>query len=226
MRKIASFAFLFTVLAALPRTVTAEPVAITSGYIQVGVNVTDWTFTTASGLTYTGEREMSGTNPVLFSGMPGDLVNLSSIYENVTTSITLPESSTVRHLGRAEFTFTAGNGTIPGVGDVLAGPPGALAFAPFTFTGSILLFASVQDQMANVNPIERRDFFGSGTAEARFRVQTTNTGVLLPEAPLNSFSVVYRFEPQDQAPVPEPGTLLLLGSGLAAALTRARRRVR
>lgn len=210
------------VLSGLAAHASADPVKVTEGYIQVGVAGSDFVFRTAADVEYSGERE-TGLFPTMLSGMSGDVVNLSSTFDDrVSLLIFGPDRMDVA--ARAHFEFTAGDAVVPPVDEVLASPNGLHVFAPFAFTGNFTLFASFQDALSNVNPIAQHDLFGTGRAQSLFRVQMTNTGEFLPELPLVSSSVVYRFgEVADSAPVPEPGTMLLLLGGMAATAARARR---
>jgi hypothetical protein len=197
---------------------SADPVRVTGGFIQVGAILADLSITTADGVRFAGERESSEPSTVVLSGMPGDLVSLSFGYQDVATTFGTLDPTPTLAFARWDFAFAGGDAAVPTVAEALAA--GAPASAPFTFTGSFIFFASMADALANVNAIGRQDLFGSGTATAMFRVDRTNVGVPLPGEPLLSNSVVYRFE--DEAPVPEPATILLLGSGLGVLLSRRR----
>ena len=199
---------------------SAEPLRVTGGFIQVGGILADWRITTDGGIGFEGERESSLPAPIFLSGVPGATVELSATYEDPASSFTIFNPGAVSAFAREEFDFIGGDVTIPSVAEALVS--GALRSAPFTFTGSFTFFNSFADAFANVNPIGRQDLFGSGTATARFLVQRSNVGVPLTAEPLVAFSIVYEFE--DEAPVPEPATLLLLSGGLGVLLSRRRMR--
>jgi hypothetical protein len=161
--------------------------------------------------------------PPILSGMSGDLVNLSSTLSEPLTGFAVSAPDRVESSARADFEFTGGTTRVPPLADAMAEVDGVNVFAPFTFTGSLTTFSSRADAMANLNPLARHDLFGQGTAQTRFRVQMTDSGQRQPELPLISNSIIYTFG-EEPAPVPEPGTLLLLACGLAATAARVRSR--
>lgn len=211
---------LAAILSGFASPASADPVRVTGGFIQVGAVLADLLITTAGGVRYGGEHESTDPSTVILSGMPGDLVNLSFSYTNAATTFGMLDPSLTLAFARWEFEFAGGDAAIPTVAEALAS--GAPASAPFSFTGSFVFFGSLADAFSNVHAIGRQDLFGSGTATAMFRVDRTNVGIPLPGDPLLSNSIVYRFE--DEAPVPEPATLLLLSGGLGVLLSRRRLR--
>lgn len=208
-------------LAGAASSAWAEPFRVTGGFIQIWLDSPYFLIDTEIG-SFTGERETGAAAPVMLSGTSGDVVNLSSSYSGDLTGFTTPDG--VDHLGRAraELVFTAGDAVVPPLDDVLASRNGVDVFAPFTFAGVFTLFATVADMEANANAIARYELYGEGTARATFQVQTTSEGERQPDLPLVSYSVLNDFD-TDPAPVPEPGTLLLLAGGLAATAARTRR---
>jgi hypothetical protein len=110
--------------------------------------------------------------------------------------------------------FLGGSGTFITPEVALPGT-GSLSL-PFEFSGLLLAFSNPND----VQPVFSRQLVGSGTATASF-VRVSGEDNLFD---LLSEGLQYRFEAA-AAPVPEPTSMLLLGTGLAAvAVGRWRRR--
>jgi hypothetical protein len=92
---------------------------------------------------------------------------------------------------------------------------GALEFgfaAPFSFEASIRGIQGGEELFA-------RQFIGNGQFHVRYEQVTSHPGFVMRNA--DADTLFYTFS---AAQTPEPGTLLLLGSGLAAAAVRRRRR--
>jgi len=194
---------------------SADPITVTGGYIQIGTEATDFTIST-TGPGFVGERETGALAPIMLSGFPGATLNLSSTFVNDLTDASLLLPDRQDFAARVAFSFRAGDITVPSVDAALVS--GALVSSPFTFTGAIFGYSSLDAMVNGDTPVFTYDLIGSGTARSRFFVQTTNVGEPLVHDPLAAFSVVYDF-----TPVPEPGTWALMGSGLALMLRRIRR---
>jgi hypothetical protein len=213
----------FTILAGttlfwcgLAAAVSAEPIRVTSGFIQVGASVTDFLIGTTAG-PIGGEQEGVSVPPII-SGFSGEAVNLSQTYNGDLGHFVIGGSDLP---GRATFQFTAGDVTLPSVDDVLAQPNFFSVFSPFTFTGHVDTFASLQDRDSGGTPVASYDLFGQGITEAQIHVQMTGDGTPLPELPLVAFTTINRFE--DVPRTPEPASMLLVSTGLAAVFARRRR---
>jgi hypothetical protein len=90
---------------------------------------------------------------------------------------------------------------------------GALEFefaAPFSFEATIRGIQSGQELFA-------RQFIGTGQFHVRYEQVTSHPGFVMRNA--DADTLFYTFS----APTPEPGTLMLLGSGLVGAAMRRRR---
>ena len=211
--KRASLAACALLLSGTVTTAIADPLLVTGGHIQVSPFATDFIFQT-TGPMFMGEREGTFPNTPLFSGAPGDTVNLSS---SITTQLSGFTLNGTNMAGSVQFAFTAGDATVPPVDLV----NGAWASAPFTFTGHLTVWATHALMTAGTPPLIEFDLFGNGTSQALFGVQRTPLGEPLLNEPLVAYSVINRFAAQ-AAPVPEPGTIALLIGGLASAVARRR----
>jgi hypothetical protein len=96
--------------------------------------------------------------------------------------------------------------------------PNASFSFPFTMTGTISLF----DKFSSAPPFFTMSVFGSGTTSVSnlFRTESELGPRYVNGRPFQGFTFT------DPAPTPEPGTLLLCGSGVVALCARHRRRQR
>jgi len=212
--RIASLVPIALLTVGLP-TATADPITVTSGYIQVGTDATDFLIST-TGPGFAGERETGVISPVLFSGLSGETVNLSTTfnYELSNASLLTPDRNDFA--ARVAFSFTAGGVTLPPVEAALG--DGTWLSTTFGFQGTIFGYESRDAMLSGAAPVSTYDLIGSGTARARFGVQQNNMGEPLFNQPLATHSVVFEF-----VQTPEPGSWVLVGSGLAVAGWRFRR---
>jgi hypothetical protein len=200
----------------------ADPVFVTSGFIQTYGNGSSFVFSTEDGRSFTGDTEGLGTLPLFISGRSGDVVNLSSAINTELTGFSIYDPARHDLAARASFTFRASDAVLPGADAVQAAPNGlGLLAAPFTFTGSLWVYSTYAALSAGGPPEWQYNLFGSGVADAMLMTSMTPDG-----QPILSYSGVYTFAADPSAPVPEPGTLLLFGSGAAALAARRRETLR
>jgi hypothetical protein len=119
--------------------------------------------------------------------------------------------------------FTAPVFTLDGGSIVLPSSPAAgeivTVMAPFTLSGWLSLFATPLDRVSG-EPFYRTQLSGSGTVSVDLQAKQLSPTLMLFDVQ----KVSYNFGPSS-APVPEPGTLLLFGSGLGSVvLSRFRKR--
>ena len=206
-------------------SVRADPVSITSGFVVFtdepgefllagpGFDVTGYMFPS----TLSGTFWFDHCHPALTGGgcLPGMRIDLGT-----TTYDVVPDGQGRGTIGGVVYDelFFSGEWTFRGprlVAPTTFDESPLVRDGHFGFDGSIRAFPT--DSRVGT-PLWSASLRGSGTARAFFGADTS--GVSGARVVPNDLH--YLFEPQ---PVPEPSTLFLVGTGLAAALTRCRRRL-
>jgi hypothetical protein len=192
---------------------SAEPILIaTAGGVSVG-----GTGESATGFGFLGTSFSIGglhvmVDPVETCGpcVPGSTLNLSSTVTMFPGPLGFAHIDGVVSTQPVDFigtfAFDAGSIAVP---DVAVGGSGS-ASSSFTFTGTLSGFA---DAELDDTPLFTALISGSGTARLHFL--NTGAGITMGE-------MIY--EIQDPAATPEPGSLVLIGSGGAFLALRRRRR--
>jgi hypothetical protein len=201
-------------LTMIPAAVFADPIPVTSGFFSVTglgasavFDLQGPDYRAAGGF----EPGVVGPDLTCFPCVAGAVISLDTSFlaSQGTGSATVDEMS-FPSIGLAahNFLFEAPDIVAPGT-------TGSFTVTrPFTFTGRLSGFDPSDPHQT---PIFERLLVGQGLVTASF-LENPNPG----GPPLFSFRSI-RYDFAEAAPVPEPATLLLVGSGLGAALQLRRR---
>lgn len=214
MKRLAMLVTIVAIQPCLSAPARAETIRITSGAL-------DWRPAAPDDIVLAGDG-------FTFEGHPGTGVFMPEL-------CVLPEctaGTTVDLLAQWVGLDAPGTATLNGVTFQVGGaqPPDAQLLARWTgsliipedFTGGPLSAPFDFTGLFSINrigaPSERFDLVGSGTATLTFTPFSGFPGAFLLQ------SARYEFEESAAEPIPEPGTILLLGSGLSALAALRRRR--
>ncbi len=193
----------------------ADPIRVTDGYVQwdqgdpwvfalraAGFEAVSRPTVAATGGTSTDPRSYC---PDISPCAPGTPFSLSAVYTGayLDSGIWQQDFSRTAYFDGV-FDFASGTGIVPGQGWV---------DSPFTFTGTLLGYDNPE---RSGTPFFSQALVGAGQASVYF--QET------PIIDATGYSVWFlKYDFEDAAPVPEPGTLLLVAAGAAAIAYRRRR---
>jgi hypothetical protein len=229
MKRVATLTVALAILLARPLPLHADPIAITNGTVQVAVGIS------SARITFLGDDFMVRTGTEDFrtalgseSPFPaGTSVSLGGVWrptdtrggEAIFNGVYYPE---------LYFGFSTSGGTFVTPSVIPTGLGEQIVSAPFTFSGFVTAFATPNPGPEEV-PVFTGNLFGGGTATAALFGLPPENGLPALYGPIElpgaDYQLQYVFSPQ-AAPVPEPGTMTLLGSGVVGLLGLRYRRAR
>jgi hypothetical protein len=208
-RSVLLSAMVLVGVVALPARALADPIVVTSGFLtSVGFGNFGRFDLSGSGFSLVGVTDQGNVGPALcLPCEAGSVVAMSTLLPGRLQLSAPAVIDGTPFLGTVEafLEFTSPSIVVP------AGPANFTVQQAFTFSGSVS--GAVEE-----TPVFTRFLLGQGTLTANF-VRNPN----VPDVDAFEFSdITYQFE--EAAPVPEPMTLLLVGSGIGALAVRRRRR--
>ena len=196
-----------------PPSARAEPITISSGTITGHVLLSAAQFDIqGSGFSFTGVVEGFLGNPASCTPCLSPVADLGAQLDQFSTGagtgliegVTYP----LVYVGFSSGTFTTPTATLTELGSTLVQ-------VPFTFTGVMNGFLEHPlIRPSDALPIFTVDLRGSGQASARFFGLVDDNGVRA----YSVFPDSIRYEFTTSEPIPEPGTLLLVGGALGALI--------
>ena len=216
MKRVSSLVVLsaVSIFAAVPATTAADPIQIEEGRLDM-VSFAGTLSLVATGFSFTGGVGVPGGAFGPWTSClpcePGDPISLGAFWggNDLHGTVTF-NGVTYEQLG--SLTPGRASGTVSFTGPALIAPAAGLTASvsgPFTFQGNFSFPATAG------SPSSFASLFGGGTA-------TIQLARPVDGSPWSYRAAVYEFD-QGPAPIPEPGTWLLVSSALAGLAARRRR---
>jgi PEP-CTERM motif len=229
MNRVTTLAVALVALVALPLPLRADPIAITGGTVQVEVSISDAriTFLGDNFMVRTGTEDFRTDVGSKYPFAAGTAINLGGVWHPIDTRGGEAIFNGV-HYPELYFGFSTSGGTFMTPSVTPTGLGEQILTGPFTFSGFVTAWATPNPEPEDV-PVFTANLFGGGTATAAFfgsPPQDEFPGFYSPTfLPGADYQLLYAFSP-GAAPIPEPGTMMLLGTGVIGLLGLRYRRPR
>jgi len=198
-----------------PPLAAADPIQITSGFVHAGV------FDPSAQFAFEGEGfSLAGFAEAFSSTLslaclpcaPGTTLDLGGAFHRTDAA----GSGVVDGVAYSEIFLDGMTGTFSSPSFQISGDQALTMTRNFTFTGTISGYLLNPWFHGLTEPAFTKTLTGQGIVRGEFLFNADDT-------PLFFATRVLQYEFTDAAPVPEPSTLLLVGTGAAAAVLRRRR---
>ena len=229
MKRLTTLMVALVALLVLPLTLRADPIAITGGTVQVETSIHSAriTFLGDNFMVRTGTEDFRTDIGSKFPFPEGTAINLGGVWQPTDTRGGEAIFNGV-HYPELYFGFSTSGGTFLAPSVTPTGPGEHVLTVPFTFSGFVTAWAVPEPGPEDV-PVFRVNLFGGGPATAAFFQSPPEDGspaVYFPATlPGADYQLQYVFSPV-AAPIPEPGTMVLLGTGVVGLLGLRYRKAR
>src|SRR5918993_4869569 len=196
---------------AAPSLVSADPIQITSGFVRVGgIDPRAQFAFEGEGFSVAGfAQAFNSTMSLCFPCAPGTTLDLGGAFHGPDAL----GSGVVDGIAYPTLFFNGMTGTFSSSPSFqVSGDQALTVIRNFTFTGEISGYLINPFVHGFTEPVFTKSLMGQGIVRGEFLVNA--------DRPPLFFATSLNYEFADTAPVPEPTTLLLVGTGAALAASR------
>jgi hypothetical protein len=197
-----------------PSLAAADPIRITSGFVHAGaVDPSAQFLLEGEGLSLAGFAQAFSSTLSLecVPCAPGTTLNLGGTFHGPDAA----GSGVVDGVAYSEIFLNGMTGTFSSPSFQISGDEALTIMRNFTFTGTISGYLLNPSVYGFTEPAFTKTLTGQGIVRGEFLFNADETPLF--------FARDLHYEFSDTAPVPEPATLLLFGTGAAMAVWRRRR---